>query len=38
MAAIVATKVAIMQGIKISVGFTAFNDALTAMMLTGIKS
>ena len=37
MAATVATKVAIIHGTKISVGFAAFNDALAAMMLTGIK-
>ena len=36
-AAIVATKVAIMQGTKISVGFAAFSEALTAIMLTGIN-
>src|SRR6185312_16766149 len=37
MAAIVAANVAIIQGIKISVGLVAFNDALMAMILTGIK-
>src|ERR1700687_5548565 len=37
MAAIVATKVAIIQGIKISVGLVLFKDALIAMMLTGIN-
>ena len=37
MAAMVAAKVAIMHGIKISVGLELFNEALMAMMLTGIK-
>ena len=36
-AAIVATKVAIIQGIKMSVGLAAFVDALNAIILTGIK-
>jgi hypothetical protein len=36
-AAIVATKVAIMQGRKISVGLAEFKEALIAMMLTGIS-
>ncbi len=33
----VATNVVIMQGTKISVGFADFKEALTAMILTGIK-
>src|ERR1035437_4997245 len=37
MAAIVATKVAIIQGINMSVGFTAFKEALIAIILTGIN-
>ena len=37
MAANVATNVTIMQGIKMSVGFAAFAEARTAIMLTGIK-
>ena len=37
MAVIVATNVVIMHGIKIEVGSEAFNDALIAIMLTGIK-
>src|SRR5687768_15152575 len=36
-AAIVATKVAIIQGTKMSVGFSALKAALAAMMLTGIR-
>ena len=37
MAVMVATNVVIMQGIKIEVGSEAFNDALMAMILTGIS-
>ena len=37
MAAIVATKVVIIQGTKISVGFADLKAALTAITLTGIK-
>src|SRR5574340_1584719 len=37
MAAIVATKVAIMQGIKISVGLELCSEARMAIILTGIK-
>ncbi len=37
MAAMVATKVAIIQGMKISVGLAAFRDDRMAMILTGIR-
>ena len=37
MEATVAANVAIMQGTKISVGLAAFNEDLTAMILTGIN-